>query len=188
METTTKIVLITVLCSIIIALNAMFGLKDRFKNFLRSKLEIPTEREKLNQERMKSDIDLYKKIKSYLDSDGNMMEIRDIHFGSSFRDNLTEDLHKFIWECKKPEFEFHNDELESAKKELVYNLVSLLDSIGQYTFTNDTNTDFRSVPKDWSYKLPDKYEKVIKTLNSRADSTIDAYDLFIRKCRKELAL
>jgi hypothetical protein len=93
-----------------------------------------------------------------------------------------------MWKCKNPDFEFHNKKIEKEKRNLENSLSTFLSAVGQHTFTYDPNPDFRCIPKDWRHRLPEKYHSATKALNSSADSTVEAYDAFIRKCKKELAL
>lgn len=188
MDIVIVISLITLICSVIIAWNNYFGLRDNLKGYLRKRLEIPTEEELLKKELKENDRKLYKKITSYLDSDRNMMRLRENDFGATFRDDLTENINNFIWDCKKPEFEFHDPQVEKAKKELKEKLNIFSSLIAKYTFSNKLNTEFRSVPKDWRHRHPDKYNEVVREINKSADSAIEAYDAFIRECRKKLAV
>jgi hypothetical protein len=188
MTITLIIAVLSLFCTIIIASNNYFGLRDRFKNYLREKLNVPTEKEKINKKRLEKDQELFKEITNYLDSDGNMMIVRDNDFGGSFPGDLTSDLNNFLWECKKPEFEFHDGELEKEKKKLEENLTEFVNGIAVNTFRLNDTSDFKSVPKDWRHRHPEKHRKVVKSLNDKAESTIKVYDKFVRKCRKKLAL
>lgn len=177
-----------IITSIIIAWNNFFGLKDRFMNYLRRKLEIKTGEDNLKERYLENDRELYFKIKKYINDDQNMLELREYDFSGLFRDDFTKEMHHFVWECKKPDFEFHDTDIEKAKKNLEESVKLFLKPVGKYTFTYDDNPHFRCVPKDWRHRFPEKYSDVIKSIHEAADTATAAYDNFVRICKEKLAV
>lgn len=181
-------VIVGIVTSIIIAWNNFFGLKDRFMNYLRKKLEVETKTDELKQKYLENDRELYFKIKTYISDDINMHQLRDYDFSGLFGDNFTKELHDFIWECKKPDFSFHDQELENAKKDLEESINLFLNPVGKYTFTEDDNHHFRCIPRDWRHRFPDKHREATKLIHNGADATTIAYDNFIRLSKEKLAV
>lgn len=174
------------ICSIVIATNNVFGLKDRARAYLRRRLEVPTELEQLRSRHLASDRDLFGQIREMLPSEKPMSYVRDTDFAGAFPSDLTKGMHHFTWECRKPEFEFHDTELEAARAKLEEKTHAFLDPVGQNTFVVEGNAKFVQVPKDWRHRHPDKYSEAVRQINMAADELYKTYDAFIRLGRKKL--
>lgn len=115
-----------------------------------------------------------------LPSSGTMTWMRDYDFGGTFDVDWLEDLHKFVQECRKPEFEFINPELEELKGKLQVQSETFLNLIGLETYPiNMPNRLLNQLPPE-----SPKYEEIRKKLNSHAQAISDVYNELIKKARR----
>jgi len=115
-----------------------------------------------------------------LPSRGTMTYIRDYDFGGTFDVDWLTDLYHFVNECKNPEFEFINPNLEKIKKKLYMKSDEFLSLIGLETYPI-------KIPGRRLNQLPPesaRYEEVRKKLNNLAQEIIDTYDELIRRARR----
>lgn len=184
MEVAVIIAIIGVIGTWIIAANNLFGLKDRAVGYLRQKLAVETMEEEIYKRHVESDRELLSEIRKMIPSDYPISMLRDYDFGGPYSDELPKLLRQFVRECEKPEFEFHDTELEQIRKELEDAARRFTRISGKRGFYIDNDTV--RIPKEWHHERPDKWHEARNNLNSAADDIIESYDELIRTGRKKL--
>lgn len=103
--------------------------------------------------------------------------------GFSFLDSMLDPLRKFYYEWNRPEQEFINSELESLRKELWQRADQYLDVITTETFSVGSMAERRSVPEEWQYQQPERFNRVVKDLHSLAGEIVDLHGKLVRAAR-----
>lgn len=184
MEIAVIVAIIGVIGTWIIATNNLFGLKDRAVSYLRQKLAVETMEEEISRRHIESDRELLEKIRKMIPSDYPISTLRDYDFGGPYSDELPRLLREFVRECEKPEFEFHDTELEQIRKELEGAAKRFTRTSGKRGFYIDTDTV--RIPKEWHHEHPEKWHESRDNLNGAADDIVESYDELVRKGRKKL--
>jgi len=169
----------------VIATNNLFGLKDRAVEYLRSKLGVSLEDE-IKRRHMESDRELLNEIRDLLPSDYPINKLRHYDFGGVYRDELPRMLRDFLRECEKPEFEFHDAELEPMREELERAAEQFSEASAKHAFYLEGSTDKVKIPDEWHHKYPDKWHEARDQLNDSADKIVEAYDELVRLGRGKL--
>lgn len=177
---------VTIIGTTIIAMNNFFGLKDRAVKYLREKLKVTTLEEEIARRHVESDRNLLNQIRETLPSDYPIIKLRDYDFGGVYSDELTEGMHEFLHGCRKPEFEFHDPDLEEAREELEEAVRRFTRTSGKETFYLEGSTEKRRIPSEWHHKQPKRWHRVRNELNGAADDIVEAYDKLVRTGRKKL--
>lgn len=148
--------------------------------------EQPKLKEKYNEDSKNLDIILFNRIRNeYLSADKEISWLREQNFNFGFNRNnalVFFDIHDKIG--NNPNFEFLNTELETARKELFKNIENFNNNLSVLTFPEGKFV--QSVPKEWKFNFPEKYEKSAFKLNESRTKLIDSYDNLIRLGRNIL--
>ena len=129
---------------------------------------------------------LFLRVRALLPSDDPMLEIRDPHFGSSFPTRLARMVYMFTVERRRPEFEFHDAELEKACEELTKSAHAFLEPVEKHTFGSYGNSDFSTVPREWRGTNPELHAQAVESLNEASLQLYSDYETFIKLGRSKL--
>lgn len=119
---------------------------------------------------------------------------KDIHYFLSkfnFADDYIlndwlDSLYKFVNMCDDPNKEFLDSDLETLKVNLCTKIYSFLHNLSINTFGCGKN--IFNVPQEWSEEQPERFDRVVKLLNSEASASWDAYSEFVRTARRKLLI
>ncbi len=135
---------------------------------------------------------VFAELRAILPSDKGAIPFLRIHdYGASYPCDIHDNLHKFAYNCIKPEFEFIDMDLEGCRAKLVKNINDFLEAVGLNVFSLDSRPDRCRLPKEWSYGSEEQQKKWYKTvalLNKLKSEVIETYDELIRMCRKKLVV
>lgn len=178
---------VTVIGTIVIALNNFFGLKDRAVEYLRDRLEVETLEEEIRRRKIEKDRELFKEFLEVLPSSGSIDFIDQKNMaGFSFDSEKLDDLRDFYYDWDDAEHEFMDDELE-AKRERLHELVADYTSlIAGKTFPTDSG--HQTVPPEWEYEQPERFAKVVNELHEKADAVVEAHQDLVRTGREKLGV
>jgi hypothetical protein len=107
--------------------------------------------------------------------------------GFSFDRRPLEPLFEYAYYADRPEYEFLDPELETARSEFAASLRSFTDAIGQHTFTTDL-PHRQSVPEEWEITQPERFKKAVQEIHDAADAIEGAYAELIRSARRRLGV
>ena len=133
------------------------------------------------------DLEVFQNLTDILPSGGSISLLRDYDFGGAFDLDWLKDLTEFTNECRNPEFEFIDEELESLKQELLHHIEAFRHVIGQGTFPLSVpNRNLNRIPREMIQQNPERYHTIRNELNGLADKIVKTYDSLIRLGRKKL--
>jgi hypothetical protein len=142
---------------------------------------------KYDNDSLKVDRNLFQKIHlNLLPQSGTIQWLRMHNFGESFKDELLDPLLIIGNENFKSDFEFLNPKLEELKTSLIDDIENFNSVITSQTFRHGPHS--QSVPKEWVYEQPERYDRVVNELNNLANSICKRYDNLIRLARKTLKI
>ena len=102
--------------------------------------------------------------------------------GFSFRLSALDELREFYYKWDKPEREFIIPELEFLRKELWQKTDAYLNIIAFQTFPTH-RIDWNSVPSEWEYEQPDRFNRVVTELHSLAKEIVALHAKLVRTGR-----
>lgn len=178
---------VTVVGTIIIALNNFFGLKDRAVEYLRERLEVETLKEEIKRRKIEKDRELFKEFLEVLPSSGSIDFIDTMNMaGFSFDSERLDDLREFYYNWDNAEHEFMDEELE-AKRERLHELIGDYTSlISGNTFPTDGGR--QTVPPEWEREQPERFAKVVNELHEKAEEVVEAHQDLVRTGREKLGV
>lgn len=103
--------------------------------------------------------------------------------GFSFQDSKLDPLRTFYYTWSLPEREFIHSDLEVIRKSLWEKTEKYLSVIATETFTSGRSADRRSVPEEWEFEQPERFDRVVGTLHSLAGEIVDLHGNLIRTAR-----
>jgi len=137
---------------------------------------------------VETDKNVYQLLVKILPWDGSINFIRTNDFaGWSFELARLDDLHEFVHQCKNPAFEFIDPDLEGLR-------ASLLQLIGSFNWTIATetfpiqNVKRNSVPEEWEYEQPERFEEVVSKIHKTADQIVETYGSLVRTATRKLGI
>jgi hypothetical protein len=104
---------------------------------------------------------------------------------------VHDDLKKYKLQCKNPDFEFIDSDLEIRKCELTDSVESFLNTLGRVAFTTDDwKIDFQRmvIYRDIKYSKPKIYYKAVDDGDQTANKVCTAYDDLVGLGRRKLAV
>lgn len=110
--------------------------------------------------------------------------IRGHDFGVGFESEYLIQLGDFKEESMKPESEFMHPKLEKQRKELVKSVAELLSTLESCCYSNRDH--LLSVPPEWEYLQPDRYEDAFRAIEIRRNNVCVSYDELVRMGRRIL--
>jgi HNH endonuclease len=141
-----------------------------------------------NEDHLRLDRELFSKVRKLLPSNGSIEFVRGNNYaGISFATDAHRDLEEFDYFCARPENEFFDIELETAKGGLLTSIRKFLRLIALNTWYN-SSTKRSSVPPEWEEEQPDRFWKITDEIHELADDICKRYDEFIRLGRRKLAI
>ena len=136
----------------------------------------------------------YQKIDKKTFAEINELFTKDIHYflaKFNFADDYIlndwlDSLYKFVYMCDDPNKEFLGSDLETLKVNLYTKICGFLHSLSINTFGCGEN--IFNVPQEWCEEQPERFDRVVKLLNSEASASWDAYSEFVRTARRKLLI
>ncbi|PQJ74465.1 HNH endonuclease signature motif containing protein [Polaribacter gangjinensis] len=127
----------------------------------------------------------FERLNELLDSKSLMFFIKQNEFvGGPFPDKIYQDIYKFLIECKLPEFEFIDADLEGLKSELKQNFEKLDELISKYTF--GAGPDRQGIPREWEMQQPERLDKAIEEFTKFTQIVSYNYETLIKLGRRKL--
>lgn len=108
--------------------------------------------------------------------------------GFSFRSENFEPLREFCSSWDNAEHEFHNVELESLRKSLLSHMNEYWSLLATETWPVNSNPNFSTVPPEWEYEQPERFNKVVSKFHELAKSIVEIHQELIRTGKKHLAV
>lgn len=140
-----------------------------------------------NPKHIELDKEVFLEIKDILKSDGVMGFLRDNNFAEfEFYYSRLEPLKEFLFVCGKPEFEFIDIDLEGLRYKLYDLIIKFRNEIAVNTFP--INYYIGSVPREWEYEQPEKFEKIVGTIHGLSSEIWDTYCELIKLGRRKLCI
>jgi hypothetical protein len=132
---------------------------------------------------------LFLKIREILPSQkGSISFMREHSYGTPFLRNRHDDLLRYLDQCKSPEFEFINSDLETRRSQLTKNIQEFQDILSNTTFYLDTRPSYLAIAPDIKYVLGSDYFQIIRKVETAANQVCLAYDELVRFGRRNLAV
>lgn len=134
----------------------------------------------------KHDSALWSELTTLLRSDGVIGFLdRTNMAGFSFRELELEPIREFYFKWNTPEREFITPELERIRKEIWSEVDAYYDLIATETFPA-SNSKFSTVPPEWEFEQPDRFERVVKALHTHAGKIVELHAEIVRVGREKL--
>lgn len=136
-----------------------------------------------------SDKILYLKIKEIF-SKNNCIEFVQINnfAGFSFDTRIFSPFHEFEHKCEYTlDFSFIDSELEQQKLKLFLSIQKFTSIIASETFPAQTMY-YNSVPSEWEYEQPDRFNRVVNNIHNTAKSIINNYKIFLQIGRTKFSV
>ena len=142
-----------------------------------------------NPDYLEVDRETFHKFREILPSTGTIIFLREHDFGNKFEVERLSDLFKFIQQCKNPEFEFFDVDMESLRAKLLGTAQDFNAKCGTYTFPLRI-MGWNCVKKEnvRTGKLAKNFHKHMNELNDGSTQVCNVYDELIRTGRKKLAV
>jgi len=141
-----------------------------------------------DDETLTLDKQIFEKIRTdLLPQTGAIYFLRHNNFaGFSFKIENVEDLDKFEYECKNPDFEFLHPNLEKLRIELLEYVAHFTTLVGLETFP--TNNGRQTVPPEWETDQPERFWKVVNDFHETKHKICQTYDDLIKSGRRLLKI
>jgi hypothetical protein len=107
--------------------------------------------------------------------------------GSSFDWKELKDITNFCYKRNGPDHEFLDTTLEAARQRFRARCNDLLAILALNTFRTQEE-GYSTVPPEWEYEDPQRFNSVVKQIHAEADSVCRAYDKVVRLARRKLAV
>ena len=150
-----------------------------------------------NPDYIELDRKLFTQIRELLPSVGIMTFLRDHVYMGAFPFDVHLDLYRFLENCRAPEFEFLDADLESLRNQLRCDIEEFLATIGQKTFPikpgvnrvfAPDEVEMRATSHDQVEQAYARARRTGDTLNELAQKICETYDELIRLGRRKLAI
>lgn len=139
-----------------------------------------------NEKTRNLDTQLFERIRKELLTQEALMEPRNNGFsGNPFENTQIHFIAIFLEESQKSDFTFFNPKLEKKKERIVVALKKLKTKLGSYIF-GAGNGGWLSIPREWEYDDPERYDKAIKEISDCENALVDSYDDFIKTAKRIL--
>lgn len=137
---------------------------------------------------IETDKGVYQSLIKILPWDGSISFINDCNFaGFIFELSRLDDLYKFEDFCKNPAFEFIDPDLETLKAKLLGLIKKYTIRIATDTFATHT-VGWNSVPNEWEYEQPERFEKVVTELHNTAEQIVETYRTLVKTSTHKLGI
>lgn len=133
----------------------------------------------------KSDTITLKKIKKLLYESGVMEILKDHDFTGPYFEGFTSPIIEYLYEIEhNPEFIFLNTDLDKLKIQLDNNIKNFSTSLALNSFPLENKSNLIGVPKEWSYRQPERHKKVVSEINYYAMQIDRIYTDLIQVAKK----
>lgn len=132
------------------------------------------------------DKELFTRIRGMLTPE-HMEWLSSFDFDSAFPNDSMKPFDMFIYECRQPEFEFFDIDLEALKAALFHSIKILRHFVAFNTYPCDGAKGYNAVPVDWITTNPEQFDKNVHQINSAADKVWEDYCDFIKVGRRKFA-
>jgi hypothetical protein len=107
--------------------------------------------------------------------------------GFAFETGPLDPLFRYSHYSDRPEYEFLDPQLESARGAFVSAVRSFSSAVGRNTWTVG-RVGLQSVPEEWEVTQPERFHQVVEELHSAADAIETTYRALIRTARVRLGV
>jgi len=130
------------------------------------------------------DIALFEEFQKALPFEDSIRFLQQTDMAGSFRSSDVEHIRQFHATWDNADYEFKDRVIEKARMR-VYRAIDDFINYSAENILRHHNFLLR-VPKEWKEEKPDKYNKVVDTLNDMADEIVDSHQELIRIVKKKL--
>lgn len=119
-------------------------------------------------------------------SSGSISYLDSYDFGAVIDSNNYQDLDRFYFSRKGPEFEFLDPELE-VKRQMFRTACK------EFQLAVASNTEpmqragWHRIFPDWQHEKPERYREAVDTIHNAADRVVECYNELVRLARRKLA-
>lgn len=135
------------------------------------------------------DRDLFNRfLEVFHPSSRSVLFLRDVDLGGTYHDNETKELEAFSNTWDTTDCEFHDQELEAIRKELLSKARKFLWNLACNSYAIGSSSRYRCVPDAYvgDFNYPPEVDKVLKELNEEATELYKTHSKLIRTARKNL--
>lgn len=141
------------------------------------------------QQSAKIDGSVFLWLKEVLPWNGSIVFAKENNFaGFSFSRSKLDDFNRFLWQCDDPSHEFIDADLEGLRGQLIADIAKFVDLIGTNTWPLRDTTDRNSVPEEWEYEQPERFDRVVGEIHGLGKEIADCYVTMVRECRRRLGV
>jgi len=131
---------------------------------------------------------VYEHLLKVLPWEGSIDFIRSNNFaGFSFQSDHLNQLFNFESNSANPAFEFVDPDLESYRCDLL-KAVSKFTSLIAIETSPTHSPGCNSVPEEWEYEQPERFQRVVKQLHDSAAEVVSTYEELIRTATRKLGI
>lgn len=139
------------------------------------------------KDEIEADRKLYFKISEKISAESSdMYRLNHMRGSDLFKYEWFEGLRTLEREFNKPESFFFDKKLESLKIKLSNSITRFFDVLDTNTFIQ--HNDFHRVPEMWKATQPERYNKIIKDINTEIDSIRNNANRLIKIGKKKLRI
>lgn len=125
------------------------------------------------------DILLFKEFQSVLPSSGSIAFLKGFDMAGAFRDDELNDIRNFHVNWGDLEHEFIDETAEKLRSELFDAIDKYYQVIAIETFGTEVS-NVRSVPKEWKWKQPERFRRVVLSLIELAQKVIEKHQSLMK--------
>lgn len=127
------------------------------------------------------DSEIFHKVCSLLPWTGSIGFVKSFNFaGFSFDDDRVKEFYLFLKECDNPAFEFIDADLEGLRIKLRDSCTEFVSYLAINTYPLQNRSNRQSVPNEWWYTDPERFEKAVSGIHERAKVVGESYDAIVR--------
>lgn len=142
-----------------------------------------------DQKSVELDAGVFLWLKQLLPWEGAVNFARTNNFaGFSFPLSKLDHFYSFLHQCEDPYHEFLDADLEGLRGQLISDIVKFVELIGTNTWPVKGSTDRNSIPEEWEYEQPERFNRVVGELHSLGNSIADCYSTIVRESRRRLGV
>ena len=142
-----------------------------------------------NEQSVALDAAVFLWLKQVLPWEGSVSFARVNNFaGFSFLSAELADFDNFLYQCEDPTREFLDADLEGLRGQLTTDILSFVELIATNTWVVNESTERSSVPREWEYEQPERFNRVVSELHSLGNRIAECYSTIVRECRRRLGV
>ncbi len=139
-----------------------------------------------SSQQLELDVQAYRRVLEQLPVDFTIAWLRDHDFGDSFRSEAPNPVFRFCEGYRhRPDFEFLDADLESARADLVAALGEFAEVVATETF-EEAGTGVTRLPREWRETQAKRYGQSRHRLNTLSAQAVAKYDALVRLAHRKL--